>query len=137
MSPAADLRQGVVMPSTPYEHVVLAGRRVTGVMVVADDQPLRTDIPTFHLSRFAELIKQSNIEMYQGILSPEAPRAPFGFIWAPRLEKGVPSDFQYIVPAEVMQRTDVKVWKFQVREWNRKQPYGPYWFFVENAEALR
>ena len=125
MSPAPDLRRGLVMPSTPSEHVVLAGRRVTGVMVVADDQPLRTDITTLHLARFAELIKQSNIEMYQGILSPLAPTTPFGFIWAPRLEPRAHSDFQYIVPVEVMQRTDVKVWKFRVREWNRKQPYGP------------
>ena len=90
------------MSSTPSEHVVLAGRRVTGVTVVADDQPLRSDIPTLRFSRFAEFIKLSNVEIYQGLLNPPAPTAPFGFIWAPRLER-VTSDFNYIVPAEVMQ----------------------------------
>jgi hypothetical protein len=107
------------------------------MLVVDDNQPLSGVVPTFHFSRFAEFIKLSNVEFYQGLLHPQTPEVPFGFIWAPRLESGAQSDFQYIVPAEVMQRRDVSVWKFQVREWNRKEPYSSYWFFVDKAEAIR
>lgn len=136
-SPAQDLRRALAAPPQPNEHIVFGGRRITGILVVADDAELRTDVPTLRISRFTEFIRLSNVESYQGLLNPLAPEVPFGFIWAPRLESGVKSDFQYIVPAKVMQRSDVGVWKFKVREWNRKAPYGPYWFFVEKAEALQ
>jgi hypothetical protein len=137
VSPVPDLRSSFQATTRPNEHIVFMDGRVTGILVLPDGAELRTDFPTLSSSHFAQFIKASNVEIYQGLLNPVTPAAPFGFIWAPRLESAATSDFQYIVPAEVIQRSDVTVWRFQVREWNRKQPYGPYWFFVENAEALR
>lgn len=137
MSPAPELIRAAGTWSKPNHHVVFGGRRVTGMLVVSDDAPLRTDVPTMTISRFAEFVKLSNVEFYQGLLNPRAPEVPFGFISAPRIEKGVASDYQYIVPPEVMHRRDVAAWVFRVQEWNRKEPYGPYWFFVEQAEAVK
>jgi hypothetical protein len=60
---------------------------MTGFLVVANGEPLRTDLPRIHLSE--NIHEQSYIEeYYQGLLHPVAPKLPFGFVFAPRLEKG-------------------------------------------------
>ena len=69
------------------EAIVLGGRRLAGFLVLPDEMLLRKETPSLHLSEFEAIIKQSNIETYQGLLDPELPPLPFGFIFAPRLEK--------------------------------------------------
>ena len=87
---------------------------MSGFLVVADNQPLRSDIPTLHLADFDAIVTQSNAETYQDLIHPVIPPLPFGFVFAPRMEKGVQSVIHFIVPAEVLERADVKSWRFHL-----------------------
>ncbi|MDB5578715.1 MAG: hypothetical protein JWR80_3891 [Bradyrhizobium sp.] len=118
------------------EAIVFGGRRMSGFLVVEDGSPLRSDIPTLHLADFDAVVRKSGVESYQGLLHPVAPPVPFGFVFAPRVEKGVLSLNQYIVPAEVMERRDVAAWRFQLKRWGTTG-LGEYWYFVSNAEPWR
>jgi len=118
------------------EHIVLAGRRMSGVLVVPNGATLRPDVPSIHLSDFARLIERSGVERYQGFLHPAMPPLPFGFVVAPRVQTNWSSDVSYIVPPEVIERRDAAMWRFSVREWQRTSEYGPYWVFVERAEPF-
>jgi hypothetical protein len=118
-------------------HYLHGGRRVTGFLVVADDDVLPTEMPSMHLSNFMEIIRRSNIEIYQGLLHPDVPQLPFGFITSARVEKTARSDFSYIVPPEVMFRSAVSTWQFTVEPWQRKPEGGVYWYMVTDAKALQ
>jgi hypothetical protein len=118
------------------EAFVFGGRRMSGVLVVRDDVPLRNDIPSVHLSEFEGILRQSGIEeIYQGVIHPILPPLPFAFVFAPRLEKGAVSVLLYIVPPEVVERRDVPAWHFNLKRWGYKPGgYGEYWFYVTKAE---
>jgi len=119
------------------EAFVFGGRRMSGFLVVEDGLPLRSDVPTLHLADFEAIIKQSEVEFYQGLLNPVTPPLPFGFVFAPRLEKGVSSIYQYIVPAEVVESPNVPAWHFTLERWGYKPGGFEYWFYVTKAEPLR
>jgi len=120
------------------EALVFGGRRISGFLVVADSAPLRNDVPTLHLADFDALIKRSHVESYQELLHPVVPPLPFGFVFAPRLESGSASSYQYIVPADVVERREVSAWRFQFKRWGYKPSgYHEYWFYVSKAEPLR
>jgi hypothetical protein len=137
LSPVESITGGALAP-TPNEAIVFGGRRIAGFLIVDDGMPLRHDIPTLHLSDFEEVIKESNIEFYQGLIHPERPPMPFGFIFAPRLEHGAPSNHQFIVPPEVLEHQEIIAWRLHLKEWQRRDSgYGPYWFYVTYAEPLR
>lgn len=114
---------------------VFGGRRMSGFLVVADGLPLRSDVPSLHLSDFDSIIRQSHVEYYQELIHPTLPPLPFGFVFAPRLEIDIQSRFQYIVPAEVVERRDVAAWHFKLKRWGYKPArQNEYWFYVANAE---
>jgi hypothetical protein len=117
------------------EVLVFGGKRMSGFLVVSNGGPLRNDVPTIHMSDFEEIVAQSHLEDdYQGLLHPVAPPLPFGFVFAPRMEGGVLSDHQYIVPAEVMERRDVPAWRFKFEPWQHKPNLaGDYWVHVIEA----
>ena len=125
-------------PLRKEDVLVYGGRRMSGFLVVADGMPLRGDIPTVHISSFAEIMARSYIEtLYQGLLDPVAPPLPFGFVFAPRVEGGVGSHSLYIVPAEVMERRDVPAWRFKTELWNHKKDVtGNFWVNVTAATPL-
>jgi hypothetical protein len=112
------------------EAIVAGGRQMAGYLVVADDQPLRQDLPSIHLKSFEIMVAQSNLEIYQELIHPVLPALPFGFVFAPRLEKGVSSYTNFIVPAEVLERHAVPRWRFQLMRWGDKE----FWFYVVKAE---
>jgi hypothetical protein len=117
------------------DALLFGGKRMAGFLVVADGEPLQNDAPTIHLSDFADMLAQSEIEeTYQGVLHPVAPALPFGFVYAPRAEKGVYSQSSYIVPAQVMERRDVPVWRFKFMPWDHKPGFGEYWVYVTDAQ---
>jgi hypothetical protein len=112
-------------PRKEGEAFVFGGGRMSGFLVVADDQPLRDDVPSLNLTDFSALIGQSRVEMYQDLIHPILPPLPFGFLFAPRLEKGSSSLSQYIVPAEVVERRNVQDWHFELKRWGyRPNGYG-------------
>jgi hypothetical protein len=129
---------GDSLVSKQDEAFVFGGRRMSGFLVVEDGLPLRNDVPSLHMADFDAIIRQSQVEFYQELIHPIVPPLPFGFVFAPRLEKDGASRFQYIVPAEVIERPDVPAWHFQLKRWGYKPGgYGEYWFYVTKAEPLR
>jgi hypothetical protein len=117
------------------EAFVFGGRRMSGFLVVGDDEPLRSNVPTLHLADFEAVIQQSAVENYQSLLHPVMPTLPFGLIIAPRLEKDTGSYQRFIVPADVIERRDVPAWHFDLTTWQRKPTdLGVEWFFVTKAE---
>jgi hypothetical protein len=117
------------------EAFVFGGRRMSGFLVVSDGMPLRDDVPSIHLPEFEGILRQSGIEQYQGLIHPSLPPLPFGFVFAPRLEKGGESGSLYIVPPEVVERRDVPAWHFDLKRWGYTPGrYGEYWFYVTKAE---
>ena len=119
------------------EHVVFGGRRLSGFIVTADDVPTSFSVPTITLSDFRAIVKHSNIEAYQGLLTPEAPPVPFGLVAGESIERGVRSGFLYIVPEDVVRRCDVALWRFSVSDWQLKPGNPTYWYFVTHAEPAR
>ncbi|HEV7877788.1 hypothetical protein [Bradyrhizobium sp.] len=128
-----------LVEATPFARkdqvFVLGGRRMSGFLVVSDDMPLRSDVPSLHLAEFNATVAQSGLEYYQNLINPILPPLPFGFVFAPRLERDSTSLYQYIVPPEVIERGDVPAWHFHLKRWGYK-PNGPgeYWFYVTKAE---
>ena len=61
------------LAAKPDEAFVFGGRRMSGFLVVDDDMPLRSDVPTLHLADFEAIIAQSAVESDQGLLAPVAP----------------------------------------------------------------
>ena len=96
----------------PAQAYVFGGRRISGFLVIGNDQPLYVDTPSLHLADFEAIIAQSGVEGYQELIDPILPRVPFGFIFAPRIERESSSSFQYIVPAKVLEWRDVTAWRF-------------------------
>lgn len=133
----AMLRSSRAIPNAiSNTHIVLGGRAFSGFLIVPDIEERRGDVPTIRLGDFSAIIRQSNLESYQGLLNPRTPNLPFGFGTAPRAEPGVQSGNQYIVPPEVLIRGDVKAWRFNVAPW--PSPGGAsYWLLVTKAEALK
>jgi hypothetical protein len=117
------------------EVFVLGGRRMSGFLVVENGQPLPNDVASLHLADFEAIIEQSGLESYQGLLHPATLPLPFGFVFAPRLEKGTFSSDEFIVPADVIERRNVPAWHFQFKQCDSK-PNGSseYWFCVTKAE---
>jgi hypothetical protein len=135
LSPAATMT-GYSLLVTKDEAVVFGGRRMSGFLVIEDGAPLRHDVPTLHRSDFAAIISQSSVESNQDLVHPVMPPVPFGFVFAPRGERDYGSGNQYIVPAEVVERSDVPAWHFKLKEWGRRPSGHNYWFYVTKAEPL-
>jgi len=122
--------------AVPNQQLVFGGRRASGFLVVADDQPLPKEVPSLHLSEFAEIVTLSNNEIYQPLLKGRTPQLPFGFMVAPRMESGMASNNQFIVPAHVMLDKNVQAWKFTTAEWSKIEGNSIYWLFVTDAQPV-
>lgn len=123
--------------STPDQHLIYGGHRMSGVLVVADDAPTEADVPTVTLSEFEKIVRHSNIEIYQGLLTPKAPTTPFGIVAGQRAENGAKSGHLYIVPEEVIRSHSVSLWNFTVTDWQVKPGMIAYWYFVTHAQATK
>jgi len=105
---------------------------------LADEAPLRADVPTLHVSDFEAVVAQSGVEFYQGLTHPVSPPLPFGFVYALPVGTGTTEPNTFIVPAEVVERRDVQAWRFHVAPWAHKADApGRYWSLVTKAEPWR
>lgn len=129
-------RPAVTARAVPNQQLVFGGRRMSGFLVVADDQPLRKDVPSLHLTKFAKIVALSNNEIYQPLLKERVPQLPFGFIVAPRMEAGLDSNNQFIVPARVMLDKNVQAWKFTTADWSKIEGNSIYWYLVTDAQPV-
>jgi hypothetical protein len=101
-------------------------------LVVADDQPLPHGVPSVHLSDFAAYITYTGVEQSQRIVTPAAPRLPFGFFNVPRLDIG--GAISLITPPEFVFRRDVRAWKVAFIDWNYTgKLYSKNWSYVTDA----
>jgi hypothetical protein len=121
------------------EHVVFGGRRLAGFLVIPDGDPFRDDVPSMHMSDFRRIIASTGYERRQGLVNPDAPQLPFGFVIAARVEKAATSRFIYIAPPDVLTRRDVPAWRLRITDWHRKpSPYwfAPFWYWAVTAEPV-
>ncbi len=118
------------------EQFAFGGARMTGLLVVADGEPLRKDVPTLHVSDFANIVRQSGIEIYQGLVTPVPPPLPFAFVESPDLVPGDPTTYKFIVPPDVLLRKDVPAWRFDTTSFSKMPNSGSYWFMVTRADPL-
>jgi hypothetical protein len=113
---------------------VSGGRTISGFLVVADGEELRPDIPTVHLSEYKAMIAQSGIEPDIELLHPRVTVTPFGFVYAPRLERTGLIAGIFIVPASVLEHPEVPAWQFVV---DSVGAHSGYRFYVTKAEPVR
>lgn len=118
------------VPSTLY---VAGSAQMTGLLVVADGAPLPVQVPSMHLSDFTNIVRHSGIEIYQSLVTPDAPPVPFAFVTGPDLIHGEEAQFQLVAPAAVLLRRDVQAWRFDTTQFPKTTPYGPYWLKVTDA----
>jgi hypothetical protein len=118
------------------QQIVFGGSRVTGVLVVPDGTEPPVGVPTISYSKFSKVIEQSNVQIYQPLITPVHPTLPFAFVVAPRRETGTVSSYQLIAPPEILLEKDVHSWKLTTVNWNIKPGYGAYWLLVLKAERL-
>ena len=104
---------------------------MSGFLVVADDQPLRPDVPTIHLKDFEAIVTQTGI--YESLFRPQPLVPPFGFIYAPRLEHGVTSPSQFVVPATEVEHRDTAAWHFKIEP---LQSGSHQWFRATETKPL-
>jgi hypothetical protein len=128
---------GIAAALKPGEAIVFGGRRMTGFLILPDDQELRSEVPSLHISTLRTVVAASGVEQHQGLINPVMPPLPFGLISAPRLDRGGDSGYVFIVPAEVVERREVAAWRFHVKEWQvRPALFGYYFLYVTRAEPL-
>jgi hypothetical protein len=132
---APSVLSGSSVKSSDQHAVIFGSKRIAGFLVVADDQPLPEKLPAIHAEQFSEIVRHSGVETFQGLIHPDMPPLPFGFIFAPRIDDADSSD-EFIVPAQVLERRDINSWQLQYRNWQQKPGFGPYWFYTEEAHPF-
>src|SRR5262249_5737429 len=63
-----------VRTPTGMNAIVGGVAKSSGLLVVADDQPLPYGIPSAHFSDFADWVHSTGVEQDQGLITPMAPR---------------------------------------------------------------
>jgi hypothetical protein len=119
-----------VTPNTG-ERVVLGSNYMAGFLVIPDDQPVPTDVPSMKRSEFAKAFEYSGNETYQKLTMPP-PSIPFAFIAAPSAN-GTHSTL-FLAPAEVLSRRDVRAWRFTLE--GQTEEEGGYWLRVAEATPV-
>ena len=136
MAHALALRELRMHPPLPLrranEEIVPGGSRLSGFLVIPDDEPRPYAVPTLHASEFAKLIRTTKLEGDFGpFLDRVLPHLPFAFVGTGRMDG--PNDTNtYIAPPEVLWRKDVWAWHFTTRSW---APGEKPWYFLQDVVA--
>ena len=120
----------------PSERFIFGGSRMTGMLVLADGEPLRRDVPTLHVSDFVRIVRQSGVEADQLLVTPEPPPVPFGFIASPDFVSGEQTRYDYIVPPDVLTRKNVQAWRLVTAGLPRNPGSENYWLRVTDATPV-
>jgi hypothetical protein len=128
----------VARASTPGSNenvaVVRGMSKSSGVLVVADGQPLPHGVPSIHFRDFAESVRDTGVEASQGIITPTIPQLPFGFVIMPRLDTPSSGAVTLITPPEMVLRREVCAWEVTYADWNPTgKLFSENWFFVTRA----
>jgi len=110
------------------EEIFLGTRRMSGFLVVSDEQALPKQVPAIHESDFVRIIRNSGIEQYEALVTPEPiHQAPFAI--ASAIPVNQRTHGLLIMPAEVFTALDDKLWRFRLGE-------GKYWIKVTEATPV-
>ncbi len=123
-------------PKESDENLVFGGRRMTGMLVVADEAPLRNDVPSIHISDFVNIVRHTQLEESQDLVTPAPPKVPFGFIATPLRSYELEQLRLYIVPPKVLSRPEVAGWRFRTSDLGRTHDGNRYWRLVSQADTL-
>jgi hypothetical protein len=117
--------------SNPGERVVLGSTHMAGFVVVPDDAPVPTDVPSMRRSEFTRAFEYSGNESYQKLMLPPSSTS-FAFIAAPNTN-GTRGNL-FLAPPEVLSRRDVPAWRLTVEDPFTEERV--YWFRVSAATPL-
>jgi hypothetical protein len=122
-------------PGSNDDPAVVQGiSRSSGVLVVADDQPLPRGVPSIHFSDFAQSVHHTFVEASQDIITPIPPKLPFGFLIMPRVDAPSVGAITLITPPDVVLRDDVSEWRMTYTDWNPSgKTFDRNWFYVTSA----
>jgi len=97
------------------EVVVLGGRRVSGFLVVPDDEVLPTSVPALRISEFVRVVHLTALDPEVGSFSRDViGKTPFAFVFAPALSIGFSN--LYVVSPRLLSEPDVWAWRIKIRE---------------------
>lgn len=118
-------------PSTNERTVVAGGSPVTGILVLPNGAPKSKSALSIDYATFERIVKQSQIEQYQTLVTGTPYVPPFAFVVTP----GVGGGRAFITPAEVVLQPSVHAWHLNITEW--KQPGGRFWYHATSADPIR
>ena len=99
----------------PNVEIVTGGRRMSGFLVIPDDEARPRTVPALHASEFVKLIRWTRLEDDFGpFLGDVLPRVPFAFVGAGRMDGSNVTNI-YIVSPEILRRRVVWAWRFATR----------------------
>ncbi len=98
--------------ASSLDPVVFGSPTLTGILVVADDETLRTDVPSVHLSNFTEALDQIGPDMYKLLMPSGLPPVPVGLVMTASRADGQLSTDYFFAPDTVLSRKDVPAWRF-------------------------
>jgi hypothetical protein len=101
---------------------------MAGFVVVPDDRPVPTDVPSMRRSEFTKAFEYSGNAVYQKLTIP-SPLTPFAFIAAPSANGT--EEVLFLAPPEVLTRPDVPAWRFTMED--ESDQGSKYWLRVTAA----
>ena len=119
-------------PRQANQEIVPGGSRLSGFLVISDDEQLSRAVPALHASEFAKLIRETKLEDDFGpFLDRVLLHLPFAFVGTGRMD-GPNDTNRYIAPPEVLWRKDVWAWRFTTRSW---APDEKPWYYLQDVIA--
>lgn len=114
----------------PDEAVVLGTRHMSGFLVMPDGHLLPRQVPAIHESDFIRIVRQSGIERYQPLVTPQpVHQPPYAIVSAIRVIP--PGSGLLVLPAHVFSTLDDRLWRLAL------QPArGKYWVTVVDASPV-
>lgn len=97
------------------ERIVLGGRFMAGFVVIPDDQPVPTDVPSMRRSDFTKALDYSGHQASREITLP-ALSSPLAFIVAPNASGTDGIRYVLLAPVEVFTRRDVAAWQLTLEQ---------------------
>ena len=126
-------REPVVLWQKVGEATVSGGNRITGFLVLPDDQIIDRKIASLSYSGFQAVLKFARLDDRWRNSISMLPAPPFAVVWAPRIAKRQSVEV-FIAPTRVLEDREVTRWHFEVTpEMNEK----PLLLIVRSAEPQR
>jgi hypothetical protein len=103
------------LPSKPGEPLVLGSQYMAGFIVVPDNQPVPSDVPSIRRSQFTKALEYSAHDAYRKLTFPP-PSSAFAFVAAPNANGTLGIRYVFVAPVEVLTRRDVPAWQLTLQE---------------------